>query len=241
MRTVELLTWSKSIGGNHLPPLLQRGNQDVMYFEQIKALRAKVETKIDQLHTKVIGVTSSIAGEGKTLSSANLAANLSSAGMRKVLLMDVDLRKGDLSRGMAVNMIPGLSEFLVGSVEEKDIMRESIHPGLTIVPTGTLLSNPADLLAGERFRTFLLDARQHYDVVILDTPPILPVSDSLTLRDQVDGFLFIFRTGHTPHIMLKEALEELGEQRVFGVVLNGVEARSSKYYHRYYGKYYNKT
>lgn len=240
MKTVAPMAWHVSGGGNHLPPLLRRGNEDVLYFEQIKALRAKIESKVDLLQLKVIAVTSSIAGEGKTLTCANLAANLSSAGMRKVLLMDGDLRRSDLSRGMGVTPQPGLSDFLAGTVEPKDILRESIDSGLRIIPAGTQFTDPTDLLSGERFKTFLRDAREQYDVVLLDTPPILPVADTLALRDQVDGFVFLFRAGFTPHALLSQALEEIGGQKVLGVVLNGVEGKSSKYYHRYYGKYYNK-
>jgi len=241
MRTMEHSARDSLIGDNHLPPLLQRGRIDVLYFEQIKALRAKIESSVDLLRVKVIAVTSSIAGEGKTLTCANVAANLSSAGMKKVLLIDVDMRKGDLSRGMGGNVRPGLSDFLAGAVEARDIVGNSINPGLRVVPIGSRTLNPTDLLSGERFRTFLRDAREQYEVILLDTPPILPVADTLTIRDQVDGFVFLFRAGFTPYPMLKQALEEVGEQRVFGVVLNAVELKSSKYYHRYYGKYYNKT
>ena len=224
---------------NNLPPLLQLGSEDLFYFEQIKALRAKLETKIDALDIKVLAVTSSIAGEGKTLSCANLGANLASAGTRKVLLIDVDLRKSDLARGMDVKPLPGLTEYLAGTVEAKDIVRESVTPGLWIIPAGTRSSDPTDLLAGGRFREFLWQAREKCDIVLLDTPPILPVADTLTLRDQIDGFLFLFRAGFTPHQMLGQALADVGEQKVLGVVLNGVETKSQKYYRKYYGRYYN--
>lgn len=240
MKTAAPMAWRVSAGGNHLPPLLRRGSEDVLFFEQVKALRAKIESKVDLLHIKVVAVTSSIAGEGKTLSCANLGANLSSAGLKKVLLMDVDLRKSDLSRGMGVAQHPGLSDFLAGTAEPREILRETIEPGLRMIPTGTRFPNPTNLLAGEKFKRFLGDAREQYDVVLLDTPPILPVADTLTLKDQVDGFVFLFRAGFTPHPMLSQALEEVGQEKVLGVVLNGVEAKSSKYYHRYYGKYYNK-
>lgn len=241
MKTVAPMTWHVSGGDNHLPPLLRRGNEDVLYFEQIKALRAKIESKVDLLHLKVVVVTSSIAGEGKTLTCANLAANLSSSGMKKVLLMDVDLRKSDLTRGMGVTPHPGLSDFLAGTAEPRNIVRESVETGLRIIPAGMPFTDPTDLLAGERFKALLRDARDQYDVVVMDTPPILPVADTLTLRDQVDGFVFLFRAGFTPHALLSQALEEIGGQKVLGVVLNGVEAKSAKYYHRYYGKYYNKA
>jgi len=224
---------------NNIPPLLRLGTEDLFYFEQIKALRAKLESKIETFHVKVLAVTSSIAGEGKTLSCANLGANLASAGTKKVLLIDVDLRKSDLARGMDVKPLPGLSEYLAGTVESKDIVRESVTPGLWIIPAGTRSSDPTDLLAGDRFREFLRQAREKCDIVLLDTPPILPVSDTLIMKDQIDGFLFLFRAGFTPHQMLGQALEDVGEQKVLGVVLNGVETKSQKYYRKYYGKYYN--
>lgn len=241
MRMVMALPrWHVLGKGNNLPPLLRRGTEDLFYFEQIKALRAKIESKIDLHHAKVVAVTSSIAGEGKTLSSANLAANFSSGGMKRVLLMDADLRKGDLSRGLGVAPQPGLSDFLKGALASDDIERESIAPGLRFVPAGTRLTDPTDLLVGEKFREFLRDARERYDVVLLDTPPVLPVADTLALKDQVDGFVFLFRAGFTPHSILSQAIEEIGAQKVFGVVLNGVEAKSAKYYRRYYGEYYAK-
>jgi Mrp family chromosome partitioning ATPase len=96
-------------------------------------------------------------------------------------------------------------------------------------------------LSGEKFRAFLGDVRSHFDVILLDTPPILPVADTLGLRDQVDGFLFLYRVGHTPHPMMRQAVEEVGEEKILGVVLNGVAPRKQRYYQRYYGKYYQKT
>lgn len=223
---------------NNIPPLLKLGHEDPYYFEQIKSLRAKLETLMGARDLKVLAVTSAIAGEGKTLSCANLAANLASAGRRKVLLVDADLRKADMARGMDVHPLPGLTEFIAGTVDGNRILRDSIVPGLKLIPAGTRLPDPTDLLAGERFRSFLKQAREKFDIVLLDSPPILPVADTLILRDQVDGFLFLFRAGFTPHPMFTQALEEVGEQHVLGVILNGVEAKGQRYYNRYYGSYY---
>jgi capsular exopolysaccharide synthesis family protein len=219
---------------------LKIGEGDPLFGEQFKALKAKFEYKADKLKLKVVAVTSAIAGEGKTLSCANLAMNLASAGRKKVLLIDIDLRKADLARGLNLPPLPGLSEFLSGTVVLKDVLRNTLVPGLYVIPAGTRISAPADLLAGNRFRSFLADIREHFDVVLLDTPPILAVADTLSLRDQVDGFIFIYRACFTPYNMLKQAIEEVGEKSVIGVVLNGVEPHKEKYYQRYYGKYYRK-
>ncbi len=217
------------------------GNDDQVFTEQFKALRAKFEYRADMLRCKVVAVTSAIAGEGKTISTVNLAMNLASSGRKKVLLVDADLRKSDLAKGMKISPLPGLAEYLAGSVNLKDILKNSFAAGLYVVPGGMRISDPGDLLAGERFRTFLKEVRDHFDIILLDTPPILPVSDTLALRELVDGFIFVYRSGFTPHPMFRQAVEEIGDKNILGVVLNGVKPESQKYYQRYYGKYYRKA
>lgn len=224
-----------------LPPILKVGRTDHYYLEQFKALRAKLENIIDEEKTKVVAITSSIASEGKTLSCVNLAVNLASAGRKKVLLIDADLRKSDLARGLAISPSPGFSEFLKGTADPKDIVRNTLVPGLFIIPGGKTISDPSVLFAADKIRIFIEKIREQYDVIILDTPPILPVADTLSLKDQVDGFIFLFRAGFTPYNMLRQALEELREACVLGVVLNGVEPKNHKYYQRYYGNYYRGT
>ena len=103
------------------------------------------------------------------------------------------------------------------------------------------MNSPADLLAGDKFKSFLQEIRTSYDMILLDTPPVLPVADTPTIRDLTDGFLFVYRTGFTPYTMLRQAMEELGEKNVLGAVLNGVEVASDSYYRKYYGSYYHRS
>jgi capsular exopolysaccharide synthesis family protein len=185
-------------------------------------------------------VTCADASEVNTLTSANLSANLASVGRKKVLLVDTDMRKSDIAQMFNVPSKPGLKEFLAGSVAlEKIILSDISGSGLRIISGGERGTVPADLLAGDRFRSFLQEMRNIFDIVLLDTPPILPVADTLSLRNQVDGFIFIFRIGFTPHVMLRQALEEIEKEKILGVVLNGVEMQKYKYYQRYYGEYYH--
>lgn len=220
---------------------LKRGEGDPHFLEQFKALRAKFEYRVDMHNWKVVAVTSAIAGEGKTVSCVNLAENLASSGRKKVLLIDTDLRKSDLASAMRLEPIPGLSEFLAGAVEIKEVVHNSRVAGLHVIPAGSRVSAPADLITGGKFRSLLKQLRDHFDVILLDTPPVIPVADTINLRDQVDGFLFVYRTGFTPHPMFRQAVEELGENQVLGVILNGVEPKTDRYYQRYYGKYYRKS
>jgi capsular exopolysaccharide synthesis family protein len=224
-----------------LPPILKLGHSDPYYQEQFKALRAKLENIVDERKTKVVAITSAIASEGKTLSCVNLAINLATAERRKVLLIDADLRKSDLARGLGISPTPGFSEFLGGTATPKDIIFNSLFTGLSIIPGGKTIADPSVLLAAGKIRHFFETVREQYDVILLDTPPILPVADTLSIKDQVDGFIFVFRAGFTPYSMLRQALEELREANVLGVVLNGIEPKRHRYYQRYYGKYYRGT
>jgi capsular exopolysaccharide synthesis family protein len=211
-----------------------------LFHEQFKALRAKINDYLEKEGERTLAITSSIAEEGKTVTCVNLATHIASTGRKKVLLVDTDMRKCDVARGMNLNPFPGLNEFLSGTAKAKDILRNSMVPGLHVIPAGSELHSPADLLAGEEFRSFLKSAQETFDVIILDTPPVLPVADTLSLRDQIDRFLLVYRAGFTPYPMLRQVVEEIGEQKILGVVINRVKPMTDRYYKQYYGKYYRK-
>lgn len=214
---------------------------DPMFVEQYKTFCARFDYRAGVLGHKVFAVTSAIAGEGKTVSSMNLAANLASSRRKKVLLIDVDLRKSDLAKGLRIPPVPGLSEYLAGALEIPDILRKSVAPGFDVITGGMRIQAPWEMITGERFRSFLARMRQTYDVVLLDAPPVVPVSDTLTLRDLVDSFVVVYRLGFTPHPLLRQCLEEIGEKKLLGVLLNGAPPQSDRYYQRYYGRYYRKA
>jgi capsular exopolysaccharide synthesis family protein len=218
--------------------LLKVGEEDPIFLEQFKALRSKLECKLDLLSWKVIGVTSSIAGEGKTLTCAKLAVSLARTKRKTVLMVDADIRKAELSKGFGAPVRPGLTEYLLGGAVFENIVRRSAVPGLDTVSSGSSVDAPADLLAGDGFRIFVEEARKRYNFVLLDTPPILPVADTMAMQERLDGFIFIYRAGYTPLTMFKQATEEIGEKKILGVVLNWVEPKSDKYYGKYYGHYY---
>jgi protein-tyrosine kinase len=213
-------------------------SKDQLFTEQYKNFCARFEYTVDVRECKVVAISSAIAGEGKTVSTVNLAANLASTGRKKVLLIDLDLRKSDLAKGLRFPSTPGMVELLAGSASLNEVLRFVITQGLHVIPSGKRVPNPWSLLAGEKFRIFLQELRDQYDVILLDTAPMLPVSDTLVLRDLVDGIVLVHRLGYTPHNLFRQALEDIGEKKLLGVLLNGVEPQSERYYQRYYGKYY---
>jgi capsular exopolysaccharide synthesis family protein len=221
------------------PDILNLRAIDPYYYEKLKGLRAKVEYKMDALNLRVLAVSSAVAGEGKTLTAIHLAANMASTGRKKVLLMDMDLRNPSIAKQLGMDPHHGLSEFLSGSLLKEKILRNSVVRGLSVIVGGKMILSPTDMLAGERFRSLLRGLREEFDLVVLDTPPILPVPDALTISEQVDAFILLFRFNHTPHQLFRDAIDELGERKIVGVVLNGEEKKTDKYYHKYYGKYYH--
>ena len=217
--------------------ILETGREDPLFEDRFKGLRAKFEQKSEMLNFRVVGVTSSIAGEGKTLSCAFLAGCLALTGRKRVLLVDTDIRKGDLTRGLGLPRQPGLTEYLMGTVTLQEIVRDSHIPTLKVIPAGAEVQFPADLLSGEPFRAFLKEIRARFDIVLLDTPPILPVADTINMRDQLDAFVFLFRASYTPVEMFRQAVDEIGEKKILGVIINAVEPQSKKYIDKYYGYY----
>jgi Mrp family chromosome partitioning ATPase len=166
---------------------------------------------------------------------------MASTGRKKVLLMDLDLRKSDVAKEMRIGAVPGLGEYLSGSVSREEILRITSTRGLYLVPAGKPVHSPVDMLAGEKFRAFLKELRGHFDLLILDTPPILPVPDALTISEQLDAFILVFRLSFTPYELLQQAVDELGAGKIMGAVLNCDEKKSDKYYSRYYGSYYKSS
>jgi len=229
----------KPPGGRRPVDLFSVGKEDLLFHEKFKGLRAMVEQKADLHRMKLLGITSSIAGEGKTVTSAQLGRSLASTGRKKVLLVDVDIRKADLTHGMGERRSPGLTEYLLGGAMLQQVTRATQVPSLSLITTGSEVNSPADLLAGDKFKSFLQEIRTSFDMILLDTPPVLPVADTPTIRELPDGFLFVYRVGHTPYTMLRQAMEELGEKNVIGAVLNGVDVASDSYYRKYYGGYYH--
>lgn len=217
------------------------GKEDLLFHEKFKGLRAMVEQKADLHQMRLLGITSSIAGEGKTVASAHLGRSLASTGRKKVLLVDVDIRKADLTHGMGARRTPGLTEYLLGGATLQQIISATKVPNLSLITSGIEVNSPADLLAGDKFKSFLQEIRASHDLILLDTPPVLPVADTPTIRELTDGFLFVYRVGFTPYTMLRQAMEELGEKNVMGAVLNGVEVASDSYYRKYYGAYYHRN
>ena len=208
--------------------------------EAFRALRTAVLFSTPAAPPKMLLVTSAGASEGKTVSSLNLAATLAEAGSR-VLLIDVDLRKPSCHRQLGVTNTAGLSSFLAGQVDLATVVHALEAPRLDFIPAGPTPPNPAELVGSQRMRTMLEEMRGQYDFVILDSPPVLPVTDAVVLAREVDGVVQVVKGHDTPRELIRRARDQLvqANAHLLGAVINNVDLGWGDlyFYNRYYGYY----
>jgi capsular exopolysaccharide synthesis family protein len=221
-----------------------------VYVESLRSLRTALLSSNAGAAPQVLLVTSAIEGEGKSTLSANLAVVFAQQGKR-VLLVDADLRRPNLHILFHAPCETGLSTLLGGEPPAEGSNGAVLHfeqvPGLDILPAGPVPALSAELLGSGRMKQMLGVWRQHYDVVILDGAPVLPVTDSVVLCPRADLTLLVARHQSTPRQALDASLRTLraqvGSDRHIGVVVNGVELKSDSYFTSYgstgYGKSYS--
>lgn len=190
---------------------------------------------------KVLQITSPSAGDGKSTVAANLAVSMAQAGKR-VVLVDADFRQPSVDRLFGVSARIGLADVLAGEAELWDAVVPSGELGLRLLPCGPIPSNPAELLMAHRFQGVLEQLRQDCDVVLVDTPPVLAVSDACAVAPRSDGVLLTIRVSRHGRLETRRAMEMLHavDAQVLGVVVNGVErsGRSGGYNYPCYGRNY---
>lgn len=192
----------------------------------------------------MIAITSAVPGEGKSTVAANVAVALHQHGAR-VLLIDADLRRPSVHRVFEVEQSPGLSEAVLGDVGLEHAVRRHPVYGIDLLTCGTSIANPPALFGGERFARLLAELRNRYDCVVVDTPPILAVTDPAVICAQATGTLFVVRANQTDRFAVATALEQLRRSKVplLGVVLSDVVFQNGSYgYAKYryykYSSYY---
>ena len=209
--------------------------------EAYKALRTNVQFCGENV--KVVSLTSCVPNEGKSMVAFNLAVSMAESG-KKVLFVDADLRKSVLIGRYKINKaIKGLTQYLSG-VEELDQVKYTTNvPCLDMILSGPVPPNPAELLDSEKFTELVERARNEYDYVIIDTPPIGQVIDPAIVAQKTDGVIFLVSQSNISYRYAQKQIEQLKKSgcRILGAVLNKVDPEGkSSYYGGYYGKYYRK-
>ena len=200
--------------------------------EQYRRLAATLHHGQAANGLKVVMIASAVAGEGKTLTASNLALTLSESYQRNVLLVDADLRRPSIHTVFKVVGSPGLADGLM-SVEDRKLPLHVISPRLTILPAGTPSSDPMAGLTSTRMRYLLDEAREAFDWVIIDTPPVGLLTDANLLAAMVDGIVLVVKAGSTPYGLVRRAVDMIGAPRVLGIVLNRATAHALEYRYGY--------
>lgn len=221
--------------------------------ESYKTIRANIMFSVMKKGCKKIVITSSAPNEGKTTTTVNLAVSISQADQR-VLLIDGDLRKPKIHQYFNVPNSPGLTNYLGDKIQGRrhadlfSVIHPTEYENLSLLCSGTIPPNPAELLGSEIMSEFLDDVSKDFDYIIIDTPPINVVSDSLPLIRESDGVVIVVRSNQSTHPDLQKSLSALEfiDAKILGFVVNFAETKTAKYGRSYkygygygygYGKY----
>jgi receptor protein-tyrosine kinase len=206
--------------------------------EQYRRLAASLHQAQIGSGMRVVMISSALPGEGKTLTAANLSLTLSESYDRRVLLVDADLRRPSLHKLFRLPSSPGLTENLMVS-DGRALPLHRVSPNLSVLTAGEVDLDPMAGLTSPRMRQILSEARETFDWVIVDTPPVGLLSDASLLADNVDTTLFVVKAEETPYDLVKRAVDVLGARRVLGVVLNRADANVHRhgYGYHYHSRY----
>jgi tyrosine-protein kinase Etk/Wzc len=202
--------------------------------EAYRSLRTSVQYSSLDRKVTLIGVTSAHPGEGKSVTSANLAIAMTLQGKR-VILVDADLRRPSVHRLFGVEAEPGLTSVLAGELSLDEALRSTPIEDLQILTSGPLPPNPPELLNSQVMLDLVEHLKERVDVIIFDTPPVIPVTDAQVLGSFLDGMILVVEAGQARKAAVKHARELLDRTRVriLGVVLNKIDHRGKGYYYQY--------
>jgi capsular exopolysaccharide synthesis family protein len=210
--------------------------------ESIKIVKSNIIFSTPKEQQKILLITSAGCGEGKTFISSNIAITFAQYGERTILI-DCDLRRSTVHKIFEISNDIGLTNYLIGEHNIDDIIQRTDVEHLSVITAGHIPPNPAELLSQNRMKELLHWARERYEKIIIDSPPILPVSDTISLSKIADAVIIVVSHGKLPRqaiIRGKQILQDVGS-KIIGVVLNNIVLKhrgySSYYYYNYYGSY----
>ena len=202
--------------------------------EAYRSLRSNIEYSSFDDEYRVIVVTSSVPGEGKSTTAGNLAIALAQSG-NKVLLVDCDMRKPSIHKKFKISNAAGTAELLLRKKLFEEVANK-YNENLTIITAGKIPPNPSEMLASRAMTAFIEEMKKEFKYIILDKPPLQAVTDAQVLSTKADGVLLVIRAGSTKREMVLNSVDLIKkvQGKVIGTVLNGVENKKNNYY--YYGE-----
>lgn len=207
------------------------GNVQSVITEQYRLLRSKLSSLNGSHTNNVLAITSARKGEGKSLTSVNLAIVMAEDTKKKILLIDGDMRKPSIHTFFNCKAEYGLIDLLMHKADIESAMIPSGIKNLTLLLAGEPSKSPSDLLAASVFREIIEKIRKRFDYIIIDSPPIMPFAVMNIISDVVDGILLVVRAEKTPKEMILEALKTLNKENIIGVVFNDSKKKMAKMYY----------
>lgn len=214
------------------------GDSKFAIVEGYKIARTNLVFSLAATESKVVVVTSWSKGEGKSTATANLAISFSKMG-KKVLLIDCDLRRPNLHNLLRLQNVAGLSEVLGKFKNFDEVVNRDVLPCMDILTSGSIPPNPSELLASPQFEVLIREMEARYDYIIVDTPPIGIVTDSLILKDYISGYVIVVREKVTTHGDIEKTIQNitLADSKVLGFLKVGCSISEKKYAKGKYGYY----
>jgi protein-tyrosine kinase len=204
--------------------------------EQYRILRTNIQALDKTNPAKAIAITSSIHGEGKTITSINLALTFAhDLNKKSILLVDADLRRGKLTKDLGLKSEKGLADVLNDGVKPEDVLLSIGVENLHILSAGTRPNNPSELLGCRKMKEVISELKRQYDYVLFDCPPVIPVTDVGVLGPQCDGVLMVLQAGRTQKGIILHAQDRLSSvrARILGYVMTNIEYHIPEYIYRY--------
>jgi capsular exopolysaccharide synthesis family protein len=238
-RLPEFVTWS--VESERVEPRLVAITQPhSTYCEEYRSLRTHVLHKSQRQKLQSIVIASTNPGEGKSITALNLSWLLAQTDGVKALIIDSDLRMPSLTDYLGIETDKGLSEILAGRATLAESIIKLEPAGLHLLPGGEARSDVAELISGPKFKEILREARDLFDYVIIDAPPLGIFTDATVLINHADGALLVVRSGKTKYATVHQILEQLPRDRMLGVILNQSEDVLNESQYSYGYGYYNR-
>ncbi len=217
------------------PRIIAFFSSNTLAAEQYRQLRTKVLRSRKLYSHNAFLISSALPGEGKSVTAIGLAITIAQGLQDTVLIVDSDLRKPSIHRMLGINQEKGLTDFLTGKASLEEVLVSTRIDKLKAIPAGAVPPNPSELISSDEMGKMITELKTRYQnrIIVFDSPPIVSITDSVILSQKVDEVLLVVHANHTPKEAVVDALADLSEANIMGVVLNHFDSTSRYYKYNY--------